>query len=42
MIVIIRQGCWPLISAPQSIEAAWTLADRLTEETGSYHWVGRA
>jgi len=41
MIVIIRQGCWHLISAPQNIEAAWKLADRFTEETGSCHWVGR-
>lgn len=41
MIVIIRQGRWPLIAAPQDIDQAWELADRLTEETGSAHWVGK-
>ena len=42
MIVIIRQGRWPLISAPQDVDQAWELADRLTQETGSAHWVGKA
>ena len=42
MIVIIRQGRWPLISAPQNIDQAWELADRLTQETGFAHWVGKA
>jgi hypothetical protein len=41
MIVIIRNGQAELIGAPQDPELAWELADRLTAETGVYHWVGR-
>jgi hypothetical protein len=41
MIVIIRANHWGLISSPQTVAAAWQLADKLTAETGVAHWVGR-
>lgn len=41
MIVIIRQGHWELIAAPQDPSQAWDLADRLTSQTGILHTVGR-
>jgi hypothetical protein len=41
MIVIIRANHWELISSPQTVAAAWQLADKLTAETGVAHWVGR-
>ncbi len=41
MIVVIRKGSWQLINAPQSVTAAWRLADKLTAETGIPHSVGR-
>jgi hypothetical protein len=41
MIVIIRVNHWELISSPQTVAAAWQLADKLTAETGAAHWVGR-
>jgi len=42
MLVIMRQGDWQLIGSPQTIAAAWHLADQLTEQTGMLHWVSRA
>jgi hypothetical protein len=41
MFVIIRANHWELISSPQTVAAAWRLADKLTAETGVAHWVGR-
>jgi hypothetical protein len=41
MIIIYRADKWELISAPQDINEAWDLADKLTAETGVQHNVGR-
>lgn len=41
MLVIVRAGSPELIHSPQSVEAAWELAERLTASTGISHWVGR-
>ena len=41
MIIIYRINQWELIEAPQDIEKAWELADKLTQETGVQHNVGR-
>jgi hypothetical protein len=41
MIVVIRLGQAELIQAPQCPVRAWDLADRLTRNSGVYHWVGR-
>jgi hypothetical protein len=41
MIIIYRADQWELISAPQDIEKAWELADKLSQETGVQHNVGR-
>lgn len=42
MLVIYRDGDWQLIRSPQDLTEAWELAERLTEETGIPHHVGRA
>jgi hypothetical protein len=41
MIIIYRINQWELISAPQDINEAWDLADKLTLESGVQHYVGR-
>jgi hypothetical protein len=41
MVVIVRANHWELIRSPQTVAAAWRLADKLTAETGVAHWVGR-
>ena len=41
VIVIIKQGHWELIAAPQDPTQAWELADRLTSQTGIPHTVGK-
>jgi hypothetical protein len=41
MIVIVRANHWELIRSPQTVAAAWQLADKLTAQTGVTHWVGR-
>jgi len=41
MIIIYRADKWELISAPQDINEAWDLADKLTSESGVQHNVGR-
>ena len=41
MIIIYRINQWELIEAPQDINEAWELADKLTQETGVQHNVGR-
>jgi hypothetical protein len=41
MIIIYRINKWELIEAPQDINEAWDLADKLTAETGVQHNVGR-
>jgi hypothetical protein len=41
VIIIYRTSDWQLIESPQSIDAAWHLADQLTDETGIPHQVGR-
>lgn len=41
MFVIYRTGHWELIEAPQDVSEAWELADKLTNETGIPHHVGR-
>jgi hypothetical protein len=41
MIVIIRNGLAELIQAPQDPTEAWEMAEKLTTDTGVYHWVGR-
>jgi hypothetical protein len=41
MIVIIRANHWELIGSPQTVAAAWRLADKPTAQTGVAHWVGR-
>jgi hypothetical protein len=41
MIIIYRADQWELISAPQNVEEAWDLADKLSQETGIRHSVGR-
>ena len=41
MLVIYRTGQAELIKAPQTIAAAWRLADQLSRSTGVPHFVGR-
>ena len=41
MLVIVRAGSPELIHSPQSVEAAWEMAETLTYQTGIAHWVGR-
>ena len=37
MIVIVKNGQFELVKAPQNEGQAWELADRLTRETGILH-----
>jgi hypothetical protein len=41
MIIIYCSGQFELIKAPQDIQEAWDLADKLTLESGVQHYVGR-
>jgi hypothetical protein len=41
MIIIYRTNDWQLVESPQLVDAAWQLAEQLTEETGIPHQVGR-
>lgn len=41
MLVIYKDGDWQTIESPQDLTEAWELVERLTEETGIPHHVGR-